>query len=183
MTIGILNPALVGILAKGIKLTEDVTQPYVAATSPQITLSANVTEGEGAVTDSEGNSVTVNFGNPSASPASGWTSSGSTNPATFTRDMTGLLGSTPSVVSGSGAVDSFVDGSDGTAEIHTISAPINPGGGTWVCGGVETAYNATPVVSGWSFDRALSDGMVTATADAVEERSDTALAPNGTNLT
>lgn len=181
--LGILNPAFVGILAKGIRLTEDVTQQYVAATSPQITLSANVTEGEGAVTDSEGNSVTVTFGAPSASPASGWTSSGATNPATFTREAIGLLGHSPTIASGSGAIDSFTDGSEGTAEIHTISAPINPGAGTWVCGGVETAYNATPVVAGWSFDRALSDGMVTATADAVEDRSDTALAPNGTNLT
>lgn len=181
--LGILNPSFVGILAKGIKLTEDVTQQYVAATSPQITLSATVVDGEGSVTDSEGNSITVSFNLPSASPAGGWTSSGATNPATFTRDATGVLGNTPTVVSGSGSVDSFVDGSAGSAEIHTISAPIYPGGGTWVCGGVETAYNATPVVSGWSFDRALSDGMVTAMADAVEERSDIALAPNGTNLT
>ena len=188
--IGNLSAAFLGVVGKGILLVEAVTQQGADSYSGNYErveiVVPGATPGDTTV-DSNGNSATADGagGVSGYSPGSGWSyvSTGG-NAVTFQCDTVGAKNTT--YVSGLGAVNVLIAGYDdyaGQTETHTITPARTPTGGTAVIGGSSTAYNATPSVAGWTFDQALSAGVVTATADAVGVRSDTALAPDGSGLT
>lgn len=173
-----------------ISLAEAVTQQGVA-TVVGVSYQGSVTAlgFDDVTTDTAGNSVTLDAGGLylSHSAASGWTAGAvNGNTVDFTKNATGYLASL-SVASGAGSVATYNNGVDavaGNAEIHTVTAsPITPTGGTYVVGGNTTNYNASASVAGWTFDRALSVGFMTATTTSNTNVSDTALAPSGANLT
>lgn len=188
--LGNLGSSFLGVVGKGILLTEAVTQQGADAYDggyERIEINVNGAATGDETIDSNGNSATADGmgGVSTYSAASGWThisTSGIT--VTFQCDTTGPKNTV--YVSGLGGVGVLISGYDayaGQTEIHTITPARTPTGGTAVIGGSSTAYNATPSVAGWSFDQALSAGVVTATATSVGVRSDTALAPDGINLT
>lgn len=185
------SAAFLGVVggSQGIDLVEAVTQQGVddyAGSVEVVEIGVSWSTPADTSVDSNGNSATADGagGVSSVSAASGWTHTGTSGVfATFACDTVGLKNTT--LVSGEGSIN-VLSGQDAVAgeyEIHTITPSRTPTGGTAVIGGSSTAYNATPSVAGWSFNQALSAGVVTATADAVGVRSDTALAPDGINLT
>lgn len=188
--LGNLGSSFLGVVGKGIRLVEAVTQQgydaYDAGYERVEILVTGAMPGDVTV-DSNGNTATADgMGGVSAyTPAAFWSFvSTSGNSVVFQADTTGPKSTT--YVSGLGTVNVLIAGFDayaGQTEIHTITPARTPTGGTAVIGGSSTAYNATPSVAGWSFDQALSAGVVTATATSVGVRSDTALAPDGINLT
>ena len=191
MTLGILNPAFVGILAKGIKLTEAVTQQGVAPVAAVAEVfridgsNDTTTAFDGTNTASATfellicTSVSAPIGYSESSGGVGFSYVEFTCDAAGAKDDMAKTGGGGTV----SVIQQGVDAVAGAYEIHTITAESTPSGGSWICGGAQAAYNAIPIASGWSFDQALSAGVVTATAGDEEDRSDTALAPNGTNLT
>lgn len=190
MTIGILSAALLGVVGKGILLIEAVTQQGADAYDggyERVEIGVTGATPGDVTLDSNGNSATADGagGVSSYSPGAGWSYvSTAGNNVTFQCDTTGNKSTT--YVSGLGSITSVIQGYDpyaGQTEIHTITPARTPTGGTAVIGGSSTAYNATPSVAGWTFDQSLSAGVVTATATSVGVRSDTALAPDGINLT
>lgn len=189
--IGTLSAAFLGVVGKGIRLTEDVTVQgvapvagvsesfYVSGSAGQTTFSDGVVSGSADFSLAICSAVDIPSGYSVSAGGIGFAD------VTFTANDTGAKPDM-AFTGGDGTVyvsQQGVDAVAGVYEVHTITPARTPTGGTAVIGGSSTAYDATPSVAGWSFNQALSAGVVTATADAYEDRSDTALAPDGIGLT